>query len=55
MAVVLIDNTVSPTLITNDIRIPAGTIIVISKDCSKAAFKELDVSWDFVYKILKKA
>jgi hypothetical protein len=52
---VLIDNTASPTLITNDVRIPAGTIIVISKDGSKATFKESDVSWDFVYKILNKA
>ena len=45
---VIIDTRVQPILITNDIRIPAGTVIVINKDGSQVAFKENNVSAEFV-------
>jgi hypothetical protein len=51
---VLIDTRVTPTLITNEPKIPADTLVVISKDNSHAKFRKTDISTGFVSSILGK-
>ncbi|PWW71539.1 hypothetical protein C7212DRAFT_349016 [Tuber magnatum] len=51
---VVIDARGEKILISNDVKVPAGLVIVIAKDGSKTTFKESDISTEFVNAILSK-
>lgn len=51
---VVIDARGEKISISNDVKIPAGLVIVIAKDGSKTTFKESDISAGFVNDILSK-
>jgi hypothetical protein len=51
---VIIDARVKPPMITNDVKIPPGTVVVISENGVQATFKKSEISPEFVNTVLGK-